>query len=239
MTRAHESSFPRFLEDARAHLERIRDDRKALSFAMRSSYHAFRADEACIAIIPPGKEQAEVLFAIPRRTAWDSDLFTAFLQRRKPSIPPNILLTPLNRRGRSWAVLGIKRRDGTFSRDAARNLNRVARAISESIDRKDWERIVDVRSRIDRKVMEQLRPKDLFYQILHGLRSLTRYDHSSALLICEDDAARLVLHAEQIAWTKRKSDRIGRKVRVPLEVRATLRRSTAIHWAAFGRTKKT
>src|SRR6266446_5014498 len=149
MTRAHESSFPRFLEDARAHLERIRDDRKALSFSLRSIYHFFRADEACIAILPPGKEQAEVLFAIPRRAAWESDLFTAFLQKRKPSIPPNILLTPLNRRGRSWAVLGIKRRDGTFSRDAARNLNQLARAISESIDRKDWERIVDVRSRSD------------------------------------------------------------------------------------------
>ena len=226
MTRAHESSFPRFLEDARAHLERIRDDRKALSFSLRSIYHFFRADEACIAILPPGKEQAEVLFAIPRRAAWDSDLLTAFLQRRKPSIPPNILLTPLNRRGRSWAVLGIKRRDGTFSRDAARNLNQVARAISESIDRKDWERIVDVRSRIDRKVMEQLRPKDLFYQILHGLRSLTRYDHSSALLICEDGESHLELVAEQVAWLKGKSRRIGLKIALTDEIWKLMRGGT-------------
>jgi len=51
-----------------------------------------------------------------------------------------------------------------------------------------------VRDRIDRKIMEQLHPKDLFYQILDGLRSLTRYDHSSALLIREsgDDALQLV-----------------------------------------------
>ncbi len=226
MSRAHESSFPRFLEDARAHLERIRDDRKALSFSLRSIYHFFRADEACIAILPPGKEQAEVLFAIPRRAAWDSDLLTAFLQRRKPSIPPNILLTPLNRRGRSWAVLGIKRRDGTFSRDAARNLNQLARAISESIDRKDWERIVDVRSRIDRKVMEQLRPKDLFYQILHGLRSLTRYDHSSALLICEDGESHLELVAEQVAWLKGKSRRIGLKIALTDEIWKLMRGGT-------------
>ena len=35
--------------------------------------------------------------------------------------------------------------------------------------------------------MEQIHPKDLFYQILDGIRSLTHYDHSSALLIREDD----------------------------------------------------
>ena len=33
------------------------------------------------------------------------------------------------------------------------------------------------------EILEELRPKDLFYQILHGLRTLTGYDHSSALLV--------------------------------------------------------
>jgi two-component system NtrC family sensor kinase len=71
-----------------------------------------------------------------------------------------------------------------------------------------------VRARIDRKIMEQLRPKDLFYQILHGLRSLTNYDHSSALLICDPREDALEVVAEQIAWLKGKSQRIG--VRLPL-----------------------
>jgi signal transduction histidine kinase len=78
----------------------------------------------------------------------------------------------------------------------------------------DWQRIVEVRGRIDRKMMEQLRPKDLFYQILHGLRSLTNYDHSSALLICDPREDCLELVAEQIAWLKGKSRRIG--FRLPL-----------------------
>jgi two-component system, NtrC family, sensor kinase len=72
-----------------------------------------------------------------------------------------------------------------------------------------------VRDRIDRKIMAQLRPKDLFYQILDGLRSLIRYDHSSALLIRDADDGALVLAAEQIAWTKGKSRRIGK--RFPLD----------------------
>ena len=62
--------------------------------------------------------------------------------------------------------------------------------------------------------MEQIHPKDLFYQILDGIRSLTLYDHSSALLILEEDEAALRVVAEQIAWTKAKSERIG--LRIPI-----------------------
>jgi two-component system, NtrC family, sensor kinase len=62
--------------------------------------------------------------------------------------------------------------------------------------------------------MEQIHPKDLFYQILDGIRSLTLYDHSSALLIREENEASLRVVAEQIAWTKAKSERIG--LRIPI-----------------------
>jgi hypothetical protein len=191
MSREIEVGLPRFLGEIRAHLVRIRDDRKALSFSLRSICHFFKADEACVAILPPGEQQAETLFEIPRKAAWDIDLLTTFLRRRKPAIPSNTLLVPLTRRQRSWAVLAIRRRHAGFHKDVAGSLNRVARTISDSIERRDWERIVEVRSRIDRKVMEQLRPKDLFYQILHGLRSLTHYDHSSALLIADETESHL------------------------------------------------
>jgi GAF domain-containing protein len=90
----------------------------------------------------------------------------------------------------------------------------VATAVSEAIHRIDGDRMVGVRDRIDRKIMEQIDPKDLFYQILDGLRSLTHYDHSSAVLIREDGEPALRLVAEQIAWTKAKSQRIG--LRLPM-----------------------
>jgi len=84
-----------------------------------------------------------------------------------------------------------------------------------------------VRNRIDRKIMEQIHPKDLFYQILDGIRSLTHYDHSSALLIREEDEAALRVVAEQIAWTKAKSPRIG--LRIPVtDAAATLLQSEQV-----------
>jgi two-component system, NtrC family, sensor kinase len=70
--------------------------------------------------------------------------------------------------------------------------------------------------------MEQLHPKDLFYQILDGLRSLTRYDHSSALLIRDASGDTMEIAAEQIAWTKAKSPRIGRRLALGDDVRKAL-----------------
>ena len=76
--------------------------------------------------------------------------------------------------------------------------------------------MLEIRDRIDRKIMEQIHPKDLFYQILDGLRSLTHYDHSSALLIRENGEDTLRVVAEQISWTKARSHRIG--LTLPLDV---------------------
>lgn len=73
-------------------------------------------------------------------------------------------------------------------------------------------RSAEVRERIDRKIQEQLRPEDLFYQLLHGLRSLTRYDHSAAVLIFDEGSSSLRLAAEQIAWRKAKSGRVGARL---------------------------
>jgi signal transduction histidine kinase len=51
--------------------------------------------------------------------------------------------------------------------------------------------------------------------------------------VAEEDGARLVLHAEQIAWTKAKSRRIGRKIRVPEETRGLLRRAGSARLESF------
>jgi signal transduction histidine kinase len=70
--------------------------------------------------------------------------------------------------------------------------------------------------------MEQLRPRDLFYQVLDALRSITHYDHSSALHVMTADGAALELVAEQLAWQKGGSRRIGQKIDVDSEVRERL-----------------
>src|SRR5262249_54851874 len=103
-------------------------------------------------------------------------------------------------------------RTSPFEKGDGQALCRIAAVLTDTIDRIERDRILEVRSRIDRKIMEELRPKDLFYQILDGLRSLTGYDHSSALLIRYPGERWLRLEAEQIAWEKGKSHRIGERL---------------------------
>ena len=202
-----------FLDQLKTHLRNIRQGRKALRFCLRLTCEHFQVSEGCVAVISSDGLHAELVSVNPRAGQWDLSVLAAFLRKRDPDIPRTIIMAPVTRRGRSWAVLAVKS-EREFEGHSARALLRVARTISESIEAMDWQRIVEVRARIDRKIMEQLRPKDLFYQILHGLRSLMNYDHSSALLICDPREDSLELVAEQIAWLKGKSRRIG--LRLPL-----------------------
>jgi signal transduction histidine kinase len=203
----------------------MRDDNKALRFSLRLTCEHFKVSHGCLGVLPPGRSQTEIVSVIPRGSLWDLDLLTAYLRKQQVTVPRNIILAPISRRGRLWAVLGLKS-DREFGRHASRSLSRIARIISESIEVIDWQRIVEVRARIDRKIMEQLRPQDLFYQILHGLRSLTNYDHSSALLICDNSDNVLDLVAEQVAWIKGKSRRIGLRLPLNDKVQSLMRDGT-------------
>src|SRR5207249_979000 len=91
----------------------------------------------------------------------------------------------LRRRRRMSGALAVRSPSGHFDWRAREALSAIASIANDFLDRIDQERVKEVRARIDCKMMEQLRPKDLFYRILHGLYSLMQYDHSSSLLIYE------------------------------------------------------
>jgi signal transduction histidine kinase len=201
------------LDPLAAYLKQTREVGKALRYTLRAARRHFSAEAGCIAAIRPGRAMAEVMLGLPDGRTWDLALLSAFIRNEHPEVPHGMVVSPLRRRGRDWAAMALSR-PAPFEKGAGRMMNRVSAALSDSIEMIDREHALDVRARIDRKVLEELRPKDLFYQILHGLRSLTRYDHSSALLIRDDEGGTLKLEAEQIAWIKGKSSRIG--VRLPL-----------------------
>src|SRR5262245_22106616 len=164
---------------------------------------------------------------------WDDATVRAFLALERPELPPADLMAPIVTGGRATGVMALRRTGGTFPEGAGRFLVGLCRKLAHEVEVREERRLNRVVDQIRDRTVRDLRPKDLFYQILHGLKSLTRYDHSSALLIAEEDGGRLVLHAEQIAWTKAKSRRIGRKVRVPEELRGLLRRAGAARIVSF------
>jgi len=204
----------KFVDGLAAHLKDVREPHKALRHALRDTLEFFQATHGCIATLHPGRPQADLLFTLPKHTNWDLDVVTRYIRHTHPPVQRDMMIASIRRRGGAWGAIALIRPGHPYDRDDRHLLTRIATMVSGAIHRIDRDRLLGVRDRIDRKIMEQIHPKDLFYQILDGIRSLTQYDHSSALLIREEDEAALRVVAEQIAWTKAKSDRIG--LRLPM-----------------------
>jgi two-component system, NtrC family, sensor kinase len=228
----------RFQNELGGQIERIDDPTKIYRYALGQIVRQLGADSGAVILRKPVSGELQTLGWGEAGRAWDAATVNAFLDLRRPEIPSNELMAPILIGGRAAGLMALRRRKGSFEPGEGRFLARLCRKVAHEAALREERRVNHVVDQIKDKTVRELRPKDLFYQILHGLRTLTRYDHSSAILIAEEDAARLVLHAEQIAWAKAKSDRIGRRIRVPRDLRASLQRATALRWVSFARSKK-
>jgi signal transduction histidine kinase len=227
----------RAIDELEARLREVGDPQRAARLVARAASHLLGADGVCIALLKPGDEDAMFLqtgldgssevagAAAPAR--WDRRLLADFARGRKIDPPANIALARLKRRARPWGTLAVRWNRAEPGWDARNAVTKLAAAGNLALEAIERHRLAEVRARIDKKIMEQLRPKDLFYQILDGLRSLTGYDHTGMLLRAPVDAAdaserELEVAAEQIAWRKGKSRRIGARVAVSEPVWAAL-----------------
>jgi nitrogen-specific signal transduction histidine kinase len=228
MSPSRELEFLKLLDNLSQYLRATREPRKALAYALREGRAFFQAQHGCVAVVEAGDQDARLLLTLPRDGTWDLQHIGRFIRHTHPPVRRDVMMAPVRRRGAAWGALAFMRPQPAFDHDDARLLSRITATVSEAIQSMDRDRMLEVRDRIDRRIMEEIHPKDLFYQILAGLRSLTQYDHSSALLIREPGEDTLRVVAEQIAWAKARSHRIGLTLRPDPELLTTLG-STDIH----------
>jgi two-component system, NtrC family, sensor kinase len=215
-------------------LEQIEEPTKLYKTALAQIGRHLGADGGAVILRRPVTGTLQTLPWGSGGEAWEPRTIQAFLDLHRPELPDREIMAPILVGGRAVGVMALRRRGTPFPPGAGRRLTHLCRKLAHEAALREERRVNRIVDQIKDKTVQELRPKDLFYQILHGLKALTRYDHSSALLIAEEDAPRLILHAEQIAWAKRKSERIGRRIRVPRELRPVLRASTGIRFASFG-----
>jgi signal transduction histidine kinase len=164
----------------------------------------------------------------------DEALAASFLRKEYPAIPAGVVLASLQVHGRQVAVVCAARRQGEMAPWARRALERLCAVLAEELARREEERLARVLDRIREKVVSELRPRDLAYQILDGLHQLVDYDHSSAFLAYDHERGAFRVEAEKIVWTKAKSPFVGREIRVSPERIARICR--AIEIRAMART---
>ena len=212
----------RLRADLWSRLRKVHDVRKVLVYGLRATKELFAAPEAVIATLKPGSDAAHLAFTVPRFGEWDLELLTRYIRGARPEIPDHTLLAPIKRRRRCWTVLGLRAEGRSFSHEEVEALFALTRTLTAIIRQLDEKRSRTVRRKIERKIADHQEPKDLIYDLLHGLRSLTRYDHSASLFIARQGSEVLELVAEQIAWAKARSRRIGRRVELDEVARSGL-----------------
>ena len=147
----------------------------------------------------------------------DEDLASRYLRREYPVIPPGLALASVAVHGRQVAVVCAAWRRGAVEPAARRALERLCGVLAEELARREEERLTRVLDRIREKIVSELRPLDLAYQVLDGLHQLVEYDHSAAFLAYDGESGALRVEAEKIVWTKAKSPFVGREIPVSPE----------------------
>jgi two-component system NtrC family sensor kinase len=201
-----------------------RDADKLLRAALKLGMDLFGADDGAVAAASPGSEEVRIVVSSPVDSTWNRSLISDFLRGEKVRVPSELMLARIRRHGRMWGALVVRARNKVFHWDSRQAFSSIGSLANELIDQIDRDRIREVRARVDRKILEQSHPKHLTYELLHGIRSLTGYDHSAALLIHDDESGTLEIVAEQIAWQKAKGQNVGRKLSLTAKHRELLNR---------------
>ena len=79
------------------------------------------------------------------------------------------MLSRIRRHGRMWGALVLSSGGVELSWNVRRAFSTIGVAATQLVERISEQRVRAVRARIDHKILEQIQPKHLFYQILHGM----------------------------------------------------------------------
>src|SRR6516164_1342269 len=99
-----------FLDELKCYLRAVREDQNALRLSLRRTCEHFKVGDGCIAVAMPDGSRAELISVIPRDGNWDLECLAEFIHKRRPRIPPDVIMAPLFRRGRLWAALALRGR---------------------------------------------------------------------------------------------------------------------------------
>lgn len=163
-------------------------------------------------------EGGEILVVRGEEGLCDVPRTTAFLRDERLAASRSSVVARVVVHGREVAAVGAARRGRDFGQGTRRTLDRLCGVLAEELARREDERLAKVLDRIRSKIVSELRPRDLAYQILDGLHQLVDYDHSSAFLTWEPTAGVFRIEAEKVVWMKGKSAFVGHEIAVPQEL---------------------
>jgi two-component system, NtrC family, sensor kinase len=143
---------------------------------------------------------------------YDAERSAAFLRDERRATTRILVLARVTVNGRLVAAVGAARRERELGQSGRRTLDKLCGVLAAELARREEQRLARVLDRIRSKIVSELRPRDLAYQILDGLHQLVDYDHSSSFLMYDPAGGVFRVEAEKIVWMKGKSSFVGREV---------------------------
>src|ERR671935_2827962 len=104
----------KFLDGLSAHLTAVREPHKALRHALRDTREFFEAAHGCIATLRAGRSTADLLFTLPKHSAWDLGVLARYIRHTYPPVQRDMLIGSVKRRGGAWGAIAVVRPGHTF-----------------------------------------------------------------------------------------------------------------------------
>jgi hypothetical protein len=207
-----------FLLDLELSLRQIKDIQKLFHRFVHAVKNRIDADAACFLFKEAGGGELNRWIFKGDASLFDTQFIKNFALKPKPGAPKNLLLSPVRVHERLVGIVGLRSNGREFRVGTGFKIRSCCRVLAKELTIRVEERENRILDRLKEKVVGELRPIDLAYQILDGLRHLVYYDHSSTLLTYEKCDSTLGVLAEKVAWTKSKSAFIGHKISLPPQV---------------------
>jgi signal transduction histidine kinase len=217
-----------FLLNLELSLRRIKDIQKLFHRFVYTIKGRIDAEAGCFLFKESGGGELNRWIFKGDAALFDTQFIRGFALKQKTALPKNLLLSQVKVHERLVGIVGLRRTGRDFQVGSGHKLRSYCTVLAKELTTRVEEREDRILDRLKEKVVGELRPIDLAYQILDGLRHLVYYDHSSTLLTYEKSDGALGVLAEKVAWTKSKSAFIGHKIILPDHVAADLLRRPEI-----------
>ncbi len=188
-----------------------KDERKALVLMLRGIKETFECDAVAAYLYKRSRQRLFKASGIGN-FEWHEPTVLTFFFNLKPPLPAEVLMAPLRRGNRVIGVVTLYRHR-RFPSGVGKLVTEALKILGGLIGIRYENKVFASAQRLLDLELEGKDPKDVCYRIMHDLRRFIDYDHGASLILREGaETGRVV--ARQLAWQKRKSNIIGRPIRV-------------------------
>jgi hypothetical protein len=193
----------------------VREERKVWALTLTALASHFDAAAGAVFIYRRSKDDLDKTKSIGGRETWPDEKLVAFFHNRRPELDADIIMAPVRRGNHVIGVLVLKS-PKAFPRGAGKEMTEILRVVGGVVGHRSDLALTEAECAIGRAVLASVAPKDVAYRVLHRLRQFIAYDHGATLVGLTAEGRGRVL-ARQVAWTKGRSDLVGRTVQVGLK----------------------